>query len=166
MAAQPENVPTLLPKRRYPRTRVVWPATLRTGVGTFDCLVLDLSANGAKIQFSSKPEKIEGLVMLAIPRLPGFNATVAWVHPDHGLEMGLTFDDPPGEVAALLASVLPNSSAATFETADVNEGVASENVGAADDDPDDGGANHGDTAPDEPGADQETAAPDDAAVDR
>ncbi|MEE8332979.1 MAG: PilZ domain-containing protein [Alphaproteobacteria bacterium] len=119
MATRPEDLDANGQQRRYPRTRVVWPATLRTAVGTFDCLVLDLSANGAKIQFTAPPvtkpkEVIEGLVMLAIPRLPGLNATVAWSHPEHGMEMGLTFDDPPGEIATLLASALPNSNAASF----------------------------------------------------
>ena len=115
MATRTDNMPIQDQRRRYPRTRVVWPATLRTAIGTLDCLVLDLSANGAKIQFPTPPGEIEGLVMLAIPRLPGFNATIAWSHPDHGMEVGLTFDDPPGEVAALLASVLPNSSAVRFD---------------------------------------------------
>ena len=124
MATRPDNMPIQDQRRRYPRTRVVWPATLRTSIGTLDCLVLDLSANGAKIQFPAPPGEVEGLVMLAIPRLPGFNATVAWTHPDHGMEMGLTFDDPPGEVAALLASVLPNSSAARFSAIEGDEVAA------------------------------------------
>jgi len=115
MATRPDNVMAIQDqKRRYPRTRVVWPATLRTTIGTLDCLVLDISANGAKLQFPAPPGEIEGPVMLALPRLPGFNAIVAWSHPDHGMEIGVTFDDPPGEVAALLASVLPNSSAVRF----------------------------------------------------
>ncbi len=121
MATRPKEIGVKGQQRRYPRTRVVWPATLRTTVGTFDCLVLDLSANGAKIQFPTPPVVIEGLVMLAIPRLPGLNATVAWAHPDHGMEMGLTFDDPPSEVATLLASVLPNSNAANFITPESDE---------------------------------------------
>jgi len=124
MATRPDNLSIHERKRRYPRTRVVWPATLRTAIGTFDCLVLDLSANGAKIQFSIPPGEIEGLVMLAIPRLPGLNATVAWTHPDHGMELGLTFDDPPAEVATLLASVMPNSSAVRFAPVDDDEADA------------------------------------------
>lgn len=131
MATRPDNLPIQERRRRYPRTRVVWPATLRTAVGSFDCLVLDLSANGAKIQFSVPPGEIEGLVMLAIPRLPGFNATVAWTHPDHGMELGLTFDDPPEEVAALLTSVLPNSSAVRF-SADDESDTGADQDGAGD----------------------------------
>ncbi len=132
MATRPDKIEADGPQRRYPRTRVVWPATLRTAVGTFDCLVLDLSANGAKIQFPTPPVMIEGLVMLAIPRLPGLNATVAWAHPDHGMEMGLTFDDPPNEVADLLASVLPNSSAASFTDPESDETLIGQEVAEKD----------------------------------
>jgi len=124
MATRPDKISKTGGQRRYPRTRVVWPATLRTTVGSFDCLVLDLSANGARIQLSTPLTSIEGPVMLAIPRLPGLSAKVGWMRSEEGVEMGLVFEDSPGEVATLLASMLHRSNAANFTAPEADETIA------------------------------------------
>lgn len=109
-------------KRRFPRTRVVWPGQFETGGRSIGCLVLNLSANGAKLQLSTPLGDKDWAGVLTVPRLGSFRASVAWCEPQERREVGLTFREPPEQVAGLLARVLPKSRAARFADGEDGQG--------------------------------------------
>jgi hypothetical protein len=90
-------------QRRYKRANVLWPATLLADGERFDCIILDLSANGARLRVAGSTEALKGLVLEA-PRFGSLMGDVAWRRET---ELGLRFNDDPEEVAALLGDMLP-----------------------------------------------------------
>src|SRR5258708_5393002 len=44
-----ERIVGLIENRKYRRASVLWPATLRRGAGSFDCVIFNVQANGAKV---------------------------------------------------------------------------------------------------------------------
>lgn len=107
-------------RRRYPRTKVVWPGILEVGGRQIGCTVLDLSANGAKVRLTEPLARSAWSGILSIPQLGAFAAQVAWSAPGHGIEIGLTFQAPPAAVALMLRRALPTSQAASYGTDDVD----------------------------------------------
>jgi hypothetical protein len=105
-------------KRKFPRTSVVWSGTLQTKGETLDCLVLNLSANGAKIRLHTALAAADWSGTLSIPALGAFKAKVAWSNASDAIEIGLIFDDPPTTVARALTEALPNSQAASVSRKD------------------------------------------------
>jgi hypothetical protein len=89
--------------RRYPRSRVLWPGKLTLAGATVDCIVLDVSANGARVRADGLPTDIGG-VSLELARFGSFAAEMMW---RDGSEVGLRFAEPPDIVAALLRETLP-----------------------------------------------------------
>jgi hypothetical protein len=89
--------------RRYPRSRVLWHGTLRHAGEKLDCIVLDVSANGAHVRAEGLPAKL-GALSLALPRFGDFVAELRW---RDGSELGLRFAASPRKVAALLGDTLP-----------------------------------------------------------
>ena len=100
-------------KRKFPRTGVIWAGTFETAVEAVDCTVLNLSANGAKLQLHAAMTFNSNSGTLHIPRIGSFTSRVAWSAPGGVNQIGLMFLDPPSEVAVKLAGVLPKSRAAT-----------------------------------------------------
>ena len=97
--------------RKFPRTSVSWLGTLETGGETLDCTVVNLSANGAKLQLNDPVTGHDWSGTLTIPSLGAFKAKVAWSTPRGANELGLTFQDPPAAVALVLAEALPKKRA-------------------------------------------------------
>lgn len=89
-------------QRRYIRKHVLWAARLETKAGAFNCVILNVSRNGAKLRLtapslSRQPVK---LVMESYGTLP---AEVIWQQED---KMGLRFDADPDDVAKILGDAL------------------------------------------------------------
>ncbi|SLN37914.1 PilZ domain-containing protein [Oceanibacterium hippocampi] len=90
-------------RRAYARSSVLWPATLVYGGQSRDCVVHNLSANGAKIQTDDSDELPKNMT-LRLPRFGDFAARLAW---RRGVSAGLQFLDDPKMIADLLAPTLP-----------------------------------------------------------
>jgi len=64
-------------RRRHPRKRVVWPATLETVRGKIPCRVSNISPGGARLRVD-EPVLVGEYVTLAIPAHGEFDGVVAW----------------------------------------------------------------------------------------
>ena len=104
---------TFVEHRKFARSNVSWEGTLETGGETHRCLVLNLSANGARLRLDAPVTGHHWSGVLAIPSLGAFRAKVAWSTPKGATEIGLTFQDPPAAVALALAEALPRGRAAS-----------------------------------------------------
>ncbi|NQU69998.1 MAG: PilZ domain-containing protein [Rhodospirillales bacterium] len=104
----PQNQPKtgLIENRRFPRTSVIWSGTLETNDQKYDCIAVNLSANGAKLQITQPMDDYAGAWTLTIPRLGTFNAELAWRAPEDGKQIGLMFQNPPVAVAQQLSKIL------------------------------------------------------------
>lgn len=69
-----------------------------------DCVVLDLSANGAKIRFE-EPVMSDQIFKIKLAGAVDFDVEVVWTN---GVFAGLRFLDSPTKVASVLAGVLPD----------------------------------------------------------
>jgi hypothetical protein len=96
----------LVENRKFPRTSVIWSGTVESDDGYIDCIAMNLSANGAKLQLSLPLDAQTRSWTLTIPRLGKFKAELAWQATGDGQEIGLMFQNPPGIVAQQLAVVL------------------------------------------------------------
>lgn len=101
-------------QRKYPRSGVILPGQFEAGGEVIDCTVMNLSANGAKLKLRSPLADSVGSGIVTIPRLGTFSATIAWCASTGRKVIGLTFQDPPDEVARKLSGIMPKSRAATF----------------------------------------------------
>src|SRR5690348_188753 len=64
-------------RRKHPRKRVVWPATLETVRGKIPCRVSNISPGGARLRVD-EPVLVGEYVTLAIPAHGEFDGIVAW----------------------------------------------------------------------------------------
>jgi len=103
-------------KRKYPRTGVIWVGTFETPIEKIECSVLNLSANGAKLQLNAAMTFKSNSGTLHIPHVGSFDSKVAWSAPESVNQIGVMFLDPPAEVAQKLAGVLPKSRASGAAT--------------------------------------------------
>ena len=71
---------------------------------TVDCVILNLSASGAKVRFDD-PLMSDQIKRLTLAGTVGFDVEVAWTS---GVFAGLKFLDTPEKVASVLAGVLPD----------------------------------------------------------
>ena len=69
-----------------------------------DCVVLDLSANGAKVRFE-EPVMSDQIFKITLAGAVDFDVEVVWTN---GVFAGLKFLDSPTKVAGVLAGVLPD----------------------------------------------------------
>ncbi len=83
----PEADPAEKTPRRATRNRVLKRARIVSDGGVFDCLVLDISAHGARVNFSF-PVPLPTEVMLRLPEGTTYPATKRW---SVGTEVGLEF---------------------------------------------------------------------------
>ena len=111
---EPETSVDWVEHRKFPRTNVVWEGILETCGETHDCVVLNLSANGARLKLDEPVSGHHWSGVLSIPKLGAFKAKVVWSTPKGTNEIGLTFQDPPAAVALALADALPRSRAASL----------------------------------------------------
>jgi len=104
--ATPNAAPALHERRQWKRVSVSWLASLRlSGGGVAECLVIDLSAGGAKVALveplSLAPPDTVGLV---VEKFGTFRAEIVW---RRSVFAGLRFRDPPETVQAAFRSFLP-----------------------------------------------------------
>jgi hypothetical protein len=106
MAPQTQPKTGLVENRRFPRTSVIWSGTLEANDQKYDCIAVNLSANGAMLHLTQPIDEHTGSWTLTIPRLGTFSAELAWRSPDGGKRIGLMFQNPPVAVAQQLSKIL------------------------------------------------------------
>lgn len=90
-------------RRRYGRTPVLLSGTLLVDDREIDCIIMNLSINGAKVRCKEPFERGVRLLFRA-HRFGDFVCDVAWRKDDR---MGLTFRDSPERVAEIIGKSLP-----------------------------------------------------------
>ena len=65
-------------RRKYPRRRYLWSATLSQGDGDYSCVVLDVSSGGAKIRLSNAWILTSAAVKISCAQLGSVTGIVAW----------------------------------------------------------------------------------------
>lgn len=105
-AGRPETL-SLVPgddRRAYKRAYVVVSGQVSNdSEKRLDCVVLDLSANGAKVRFE-EPVMSDQIFKITLAGTVDFDVEVVWTN---GVFAGLKFLDSPTKVASVLAGVLP-----------------------------------------------------------
>ncbi len=89
--------------RRYHRASVLWPATLLCRNNSFECVIFNISANGAKLMIKNSLED-KARVTLSSPRFGAFDGDVVWRSPG---SLGIRFLLAPEQVAEVLGDKLP-----------------------------------------------------------
>lgn len=110
MADRNEKPESDIEQRRYQRSSVVWQGSLEVGGQSFDCVVMNISANGVKLRLRDETDRDLLSGLLTIPRLGEFEADVVWRNDS---SMGLKFDRHPDEIRLLLAEIMPESVSAS-----------------------------------------------------
>lgn len=87
--------------RRYHRATVLWPATLLCRNNAFDCVIFNISANGAKVMIRNSLE-VQQRVTLCSPRFGEIEGRIIW---RGSTAIGVQFVAPPEEVAKLLGGL-------------------------------------------------------------
>ena len=108
---QQYTAPNPVEHREFLRTGTACSGKLETAGETFDCTVLNLSANDAKIVLNEPVTANCWSGVLSILSLGAFKAKVAWSTPKGSNEIGLTFEDPSAAVVLVLAEALPRNRA-------------------------------------------------------
>jgi hypothetical protein len=90
-------------RRQHKRKPVLWAARIETRDGPNDCIILDLSAGGAKLR-SAAVVTVRDTVTLVIDRFGALNAEVMWARSG---KLGLRFLDAPDQVAHIIGPKLP-----------------------------------------------------------
>ncbi len=95
-------------RRKFVRTSVLWRGTLLCAGEVIDCVVTNMSANGAMVRL---PNEVNGQspYALNIPRFGDFPGKIAW-KSEHSI--GLTFLEQPRNVARTIEDTLPQCSLA------------------------------------------------------
>lgn len=89
-------------RRKFVRASVMWTAKLRLRKQTIDCVVLNISEDGAKIRLESIPDDISP-VTLHIDRIGDLPGEVVW---QEGTMMGISFHESPSLVSERIQPAL------------------------------------------------------------
>lgn len=93
-----------LEQRRHIRQRVLWAARLETLDGAFNCIMLDVSKEGAKLQLAAPiPVTMRQEVNLVIDPMGSLRAEVMWQVSER---MGLRFISDHQQVARVIGRAL------------------------------------------------------------
>ena len=103
MAESAERVTGTIENRKYHRSTVLWPATLVCRNTMLDCVIFNISANGAKVILKAPLEGVTN-VILSCPRFGDLEAEIMWRNQS---SIGLRFAAPPEDVARALGDTLP-----------------------------------------------------------
>jgi hypothetical protein len=103
MSESAEQTAGTLENRRYHRSTVLWPATLVWRRSSFDCVVFNISANGAKVMIKDAAAEMK-MVTLCSPRFGELDGEIVWRAPG---AVGLRFIATPEDVARTLGDLLP-----------------------------------------------------------
>jgi hypothetical protein len=103
MAESAERVTGGIENRKYHRSTVLWPATLICRNTMYDCVIFNISANGAKVILKAPLEGVTSAI-LSCPRFGDLEAEIVWRNQS---SIGLRFGAPPEDVARALGDTLP-----------------------------------------------------------
>jgi len=103
-----ENTPPLGERRSHRRARVLWQGGYSSSDRDVDCVVLEISAGGAKVHVSD-PFSCSDTGTLRFPRFGDFRTEVIWRKTN---VMGLRFLEPPKSVAKAILAACPHLSLA------------------------------------------------------
>ena len=90
-------------RRRYKRAHVLMSGHLVSAKQAMKGLVLDLSANGAQIQFS-EPPATDSKMTLRLANSVDLGVEVAWRRDNR---LGLRFQELPSQISSIFAGLLP-----------------------------------------------------------
>ena len=90
-------------RRRYKRTHVLMAGDLVSGQRATRGLVVDISANGAQIQFP-EPLVPDSDITLRLAGTVNLGVEIAWRSHDR---LGLRFRDLPARISSIFAGLLP-----------------------------------------------------------
>ena len=90
-------------RRRYKRAHVLFSGRLFSGKQGTEGLVLDLSANGARVRFH-EPIAANSAMTLRLAESVDFKVEVAW---QEGNSLGLRFLEVPARISSIFAGLLP-----------------------------------------------------------
>ena len=90
-------------RRRFKRNTTVLTGTLFCRDEILDCVVMNISANGAKIKLKQAPANGEAVTLL-VNRYGVFTGTIAWRADE---SVGLQFDEDPKRVAKAIGEQTP-----------------------------------------------------------
>ncbi len=97
--------PTHQDRREFVRTSVMWAAKLHIKAQTVNCVVLNISPDGAKIRLESIPDEISPAT-LHVDRIGDLPGDVVW---QEGAMIGISFRDSPSVVAQRIKPALEAS---------------------------------------------------------
>jgi hypothetical protein len=87
----------------------LWTGSLISADRTVDCVIMNASANGAKVRMS-EAIPLSSPITLDIPRLGTFKAEIVWTKEN---KIGVRFLEPPAKVAQLMVQILPQTDIAS-----------------------------------------------------
>jgi len=90
-------------RRTHKRKPVLWSAQIESRHGSTSCIILDLSAGGAKLRGTTPAGRMEP-VKLVINRFGALRAEIMWARM--GL-LGIRFLDTPEQIAQVIGDKLP-----------------------------------------------------------
>ena len=96
-------------RRRYKRAHVLFSGRLLSGKRSVEGLILDLSANGARIRFH-EPITADSAMTLRLAESVDLKVEVAW---QNGNSLGLQFREVPARISSIFAGLLPEDCLAT-----------------------------------------------------
>jgi hypothetical protein len=98
-----ESIVGTMENRRYHRTTVLWPATLLCRSSALDCVIFNISANGAKVMLKNSLEMKVPVILSSI-RFGELAGEVVWQNPN---AVGIRFFAAPEDVVRMLGDKLP-----------------------------------------------------------
>jgi hypothetical protein len=90
-------------RRRFVRCSVLWSGVLHSGRGQADCIIVNISASGAKVRLL-QPFRNEAPVRLKIHRFGEYACDVMWQTDE---AIGVRFVDDPRKIAEVIGEILP-----------------------------------------------------------
>lgn len=90
-------------RRKFKRARFLMSGILISGDHAIQCVILDLSVNGARIK-TPQPTEPSSAVKLNLAGSVELNSEVMW---RKGNELGIRFTDEPEEIGRIMAGLLP-----------------------------------------------------------
>lgn len=90
-------------RRRFPRRAVLWCGTLVADARPIDCVILDMSAGGVRLQLSASLDTEEDRVIVRIPRFGDFHGVIAWRDE---ARIGVQLREDPARIDELMQAAL------------------------------------------------------------
>ena len=97
------DAPNAEERRRFPRCWVLWAGHIVSADQSVDCVILNLSASGAKVRLY-EPVAMSERLTLTIRRYGDFQCRLVW---QNDAEFGVAFADPPRHIVDILGDALP-----------------------------------------------------------